>query len=133
MRSDLDSLAKTLTALMLRAAPEMTVKAAGERGVHLLASWDNPRMPGQPMWFGGVQRMKNYVSYHLMPVYSHAALAATIPPGLRARMQGKSCFNFRAEDPALFEQLEALTRAAAAAYARPFRLEGAGRATRTVT
>ena len=60
-------------------------------------------------------------------------LAATIPPGLKARMQGKSCFNFRAEDPALFAQLEALTRNAAAAYARPFRLEGKGRETRVVT
>ena len=133
MGSDLDSLAKTLTALMLRAAPEMTVQAAGERGVHLLASWDNPRMPGQPMWFGGVQRMKAYVSYHLMPVYSHAALAATIPPELKARMQGKSCFNFKAENPALFDQLEVLTRAAAAVYAEPFSLEGRGRETRVVS
>ena len=133
MGSDLDSVAKALTALMMRAAPGMTVKAAGDRGVHLLASWDNPRMPGQPMWFGGVQKMKNYVSYHLMPVYSHAALAATIPPELKKRMQGKSCFNFKAEDPALFAQLEVLTRAAAAAYATPFRLEGKGRETRIVT
>ena len=109
MSSDLDSVAKALTALMMRAAPEMTVKAAGDRGVHLLASWDNPRMPGQPMWFGGVQRMKNYVSYHLMPVYSHAALAATIPPDLKKRMQGKSCFNFKAVDDALLTELAALT------------------------
>jgi hypothetical protein len=122
MNNDLDGVAKTLTALMRRAAPEMIVKAAGDRGIHLLARWDNPRQPGQPMWFGGVQTMKNYVSYHLMPVYSHASLAATIPPDLKKRMQGKSCFNFKAEDPALFEQLEALTRAAAAIYAKPFTL-----------
>ena len=133
MSDDLDNVAKTLTELMLRAAPDMTVKAAGDRGVHLLASWDNPRMPGQPMLFGGVQKMKNYVSYHLMPVYSHASLAATIPPALKTRMQGKSCFNFKIEDPVLFDQLEVLTRAAAAAYARPFRLEGKGRETRIVT
>ncbi len=133
MSDDLDKVAKTLTELMLRAAPDMTVKAAGDRGVHLLASWDNPRMPGQPMWFGGVQKMKNYVSYHLMPVYSHASLAVTIPPALKTRMQGKSCFNFKVEDPVLFDQLEVLTRAAAAAYARPFRLEGKGRETRVVT
>ena len=133
MANDLDGVAKTLTVLMIRAAPDMTVKAAGDRGVHLLASWDNPRMPGQPMWFGGVQKMKNYVSFHLMPVYSHASLAATIPPDLKKRMQGKSCFNFKAVDLALFEQLEVLTRAAAAVYARPFRLEGKGRETRMVT
>lgn len=122
MSRDLDSVAKTLTALMRRAAPDMIVKAAGDRGIHLLARWDNPRQPGQPMWFGGVQTMKNYVSFHLMPVYSHASLAAIIPPELKQRMQGKSCFNFKTEDPALFDQLEILTRAAAAVYAEPFTL-----------
>ena len=132
MSNDLDQVAKALTDLMRRAAPDMTVKAAGDRGVHLLAAWDNPLKPGQPMWFGGVQTMKNYVSYHLMPVYSHAALAATIPPELKKRMQGKSCFNFKAQDPVLFAQLEILTRAAAAAYAKPFRIEGKGRETRVV-
>lgn len=122
MSNDLDTVASTLTAIMLRAAPDMTVSAAGDRGVHLLAGWDNPRMPGQPMWFGGVQRMKAYVSYHLMPVYSHPALAATIPPQLKARMQGKSCFNFKTKDPLLFARLEALTREAAKLYAHPFKL-----------
>ena len=132
MSNDLDAVAKTLTALIRRAAPDMIVKAAGDRGIHLLATWNNPRQPGQLMWFGGVQKMKNYVSFHLMPVYSHPALLAKIPPDLRKRMQGKSCFNFKAEDPALFDQLEALTREAAAVYARPFRIEGNGRETRVV-
>ncbi len=122
MADALDGVAQTLTALMTRAAPGMTVTAAGDRGVHLLASWDNPRQPGRRMWFGGVQRMKNYVSFHLMPVYTHPALAAKIPPDLKKRMQGKSCFNFRVEDPALFDQLETLTREAAAVYATPFSL-----------
>ena len=132
MSGDLEGVARSLTALMRRAAPDMIVKAAGDRGIHLLAHWDNPRKPGQPMWFGGVQTMKTYVSFHLMPVYSHASLAATIPPELRKRMQGKSCFNFKAQDPALFDQLEALTREAAAVYAKPFRIEGKGRETRVV-
>lgn len=123
MGGDLDAVARTLTELMVRAAPGMTVKAAGTRGVQLLADWDNPLKPGQRMWFGGVRTMKTYVSVHLMPVYSHPSLAETIPPPLRKRMQGKSCFNFRAEDPALFAELEALIRAAAAVYARPFTLE----------
>ena len=133
MSNDLDGVAKTLTALIRRAAPGMVVKAAGDRGIHLLATWDNPRQAGQPMWFGGVQKMKAYVSYHLMPVYSHPSLAAKIPPELKKRMQGKSCFNFKAQDPALFDQLEALTREAAAAYAKPFRIEGKGRETRVVS
>lgn len=123
MSGDLEGVGRSLTDLMVRAAPGMTVKAAGPRGVQLLADWDNPLKPGQRMWFGGVQTMKNYVSVHLMPVYSHPALAATIPPALRRRMQGKSCFNFKAEDPALFAELETLIRAAAAVCARPFTLE----------
>lgn len=133
MSGELDRVADALTALMIRAAPDMTVERGEGGGVRLLASWDNPRTPGQRMWFGGVRTMKAYVSYHLMPVYSHAALAATIPPALKRRMQGKSCFNFKALDPALFDQLETLTRDAAAAYARPFSLEGKGRQTRVVS
>jgi hypothetical protein len=133
MDNQLGQVAEALTALMIRAAPAMTVERGEGGGVRLLASWDNPRTPGQRMWFGGVRTMKAYVSYHLMPVYSHAALAATIPPALKRRMQGKSCFNFKVLDPALFDQLEALTRDAAAAYARPFRIEGKGRETRIVT
>ena len=132
MSDDLKAVARTLTALIRRAAPAMGVRAAGDRGIHLLATWDNPRQPGQPMWFGGVQTMKSYVSFHLMPVYSHPSLAAKIPPELKKRMQGKSCFNFKVEDPALFEQLETLTREAAAAYAKPFRIEGKGRETKVV-
>ena len=67
---------------------------------------------GEPMFFGAVQLKKNYVSYHLMPVYTDPDLLATVSPELRKRMQGKSCFNFYTVDPALFEQLAALTEAA---------------------
>ena len=122
MSSDLDAVAKSLTALMLRAAPEMDPKSASELGVLLLTPWEHPRKKGEQMWFGNVRKMKNYVSYHLMPVYSHPELAAKIPPALKTRMQGKSCFIFKVEDPELFDQLEALTRRAAAVYATPFKL-----------
>jgi hypothetical protein len=66
---------------------------------------------GTRLWFGGVQAKKRYVSYHLMPVYLNPALLDDVSPALRKRMQGKSCFNFTKEDPALFEELAALTRA----------------------
>jgi hypothetical protein len=75
------------------------------------------------MWFGVVRAGKAYVSYHLMPVYSHAALAARISPALKKRMQGKSCFNFSKPDPELFEELAALTREGATIYSSPFKLE----------
>lgn len=123
MSGDLESVAKTLTALMRRAAPAMSVKSASDWGIQLLADWDNPLKPGERMWFGGVRAMKTYVSVHLMPVYSHPSLAARIPATLRKRMQGKSCFNFKAEDPELFGQLEVLIREAAEVYAKPFTLQ----------
>jgi hypothetical protein len=66
---------------------------------------------GTRLWFGGVQVKKGYVSYHLMPVYVNAALLDDVSPALRRRMQGKSCFNFTKVDPALFEELAALTQA----------------------
>lgn len=70
----------------------------------------------QPLFFGAVQLKRTYVSFHLMPVYVHPALLAGLSPALRARMQGKSCFNFRKADPALFRELSALTKAGYAFY-----------------
>lgn len=63
----------------------------------------------KPLWFGGVLIKKNYVSYHLMPVYVNPALLETVSPALKNRMQGKSCFNFRSSDPSLFNELAELT------------------------
>jgi hypothetical protein len=61
------------------------------------------------LWFGGVQIRKNYVSYHLMPVYMYSDLLKGISPELKKRMQGKSCFNFKEVDKDLFKQLADLT------------------------
>lgn len=64
---------------------------------------------GKPLWFGGVQIMKNYVSFHLMPVYMNPTLQKQISPELKKRMQGKACFNFTAPDEKLFGELAKLT------------------------
>jgi hypothetical protein len=63
----------------------------------------------KPLWFGGVQLRKRYVSYHLMPVYLNPALLEGISPDLKRRMQGKSCFNFTSSDASLLKELAALT------------------------
>lgn len=52
---------------------------------------------------------KAYVSYHFMPVYMFPQLAAGMSKELRARMQGKSCFNFKRVDGSLFHELAAVT------------------------
>ena len=63
----------------------------------------------KPLFFGSVQIKKTYVSYYLMPVYVFPDLLETLSPELKRRMQGKSCFNFKSVDPALFEELAQLT------------------------
>jgi hypothetical protein len=67
----------------------------------------------QPLYFGGVRRGKNYVSFHLMPVYASSELMKGVSAELRKRMQGKSCFNFKTVDKPLFRELSELTRAGA--------------------
>lgn len=70
----------------------------------------------KPLFFGAVQLKKNYVSYHLMPLYVDPQLLEGISEGLKSRMQGKSCFNFARTDRALFRELAALTKAGYARY-----------------
>jgi hypothetical protein len=60
--------------------------------------------------FGGVEIKKNYVSYHLMPVYAYPELLETITATLKKRMQGKSCFNFTKMDAETLKELESLTK-----------------------
>ncbi len=64
----------------------------------------------KPIWFGAVLWKKSAVTYHLFPLYFNPKLQAAVPPELMRRKQGKTCFNFQRPDPALFAQLDALTR-----------------------
>ena len=73
---------------------------------------------GYRLWFGGVKIKKNYVSAHVMPVYVHPELLATISPALRKRMQGKACFNFKVKDEALLDELGALIARGVESFAR---------------
>lgn len=71
---------------------------------------------GKPLFFGAVQVRKSFVAYHLMPVYFKPDLLTSVSPELTARMQGKSCFNFRTTDPVLFRELSVLTKSAYASF-----------------
>ena len=62
------------------------------------------------VFFGSTVVKKNYVSFYLMPVYMCPDLLDRISPELKKHMQGKSCFNFKQPDPALFKELARLTR-----------------------
>lgn len=70
----------------------------------------------KPLFFGAVQVKKAYVSFHLMPTYLKPELVASLSPELKARMHGKSCFNFSAVEPTVLEELSALTKASYASY-----------------
>lgn len=69
----------------------------------------NEASKGREVWFGAVGERKSYVSYHLMPVYAFPDLLKKVSPELKARMQGKSCFNFKEVDEKLFAELARLT------------------------
>jgi hypothetical protein len=62
-----------------------------------------------PMPVAWVQMDKNYVGFHHMGVYGFAKLRDGMSWELKARMQGKSCFNFKTADEKLFKELEQIT------------------------
>src|SRR6185503_2797421 len=88
----------------------LVVSKEGPRGVYL----ELPGYEGKPWGYvGGTRVGKAYVSYYLMGAYD-GELAKSISPGLRKRMQGKTCFNFTKVDEPLFAELEGLTAKAVA-------------------
>jgi len=79
-------------------------------GDYQLCSTSMTDRTGRPLFIAAVQTRKNYVSFHLMPVYACPDLVKGISPSLKKRMQGKACFNFTAIDPAHVKELSALTK-----------------------
>jgi hypothetical protein len=80
----------------------------GNVGPAMLKVWKGKmKKPAIPV--GWVEIGKAYVSYHLMAIYGNDKLLDGMSQELKARMQGKTCFNFKQEDEALFQELEHLT------------------------
>jgi hypothetical protein len=89
---------------------------AGVPGPATLKSWGGKRrVPTIPVAW--VHLGKSYVSYHLMGVAGNAALLAGVSKALKARMKGKTCFNFKVDDD-LFQELDDLTARSIAAFKR---------------
>ena len=59
--------------------------------------------------FAAVIIMKNYVSFHLLPLYMSPEMNAAVSEKLSARRQGKGCFNFTTIEPGTLKELAALT------------------------
>lgn len=86
----------------------MNVKVNSEENYYLDTPMINLKNK-QPVFFGAVTINKNYVSFHLMPVYAFPPLLDGISKELKKRMQGKSCFNFKELNEGLIEELTKLT------------------------
>jgi hypothetical protein len=74
-----------------------------------------PQHKGEPLFFASIRVGKAYVSFHLLPLYMCPSLATQVPAGLKKRMQGKACFNFKAAPDA--DQLAGLAKLTASGLA----------------
>jgi hypothetical protein len=104
-----DATFDTLRGVLSQFVPELRVQI-DEPGEYQLSSQTLKDRIGRPLFVAAVQSRKNYVSYHLMPVYTSPELLKNVSPDLRKRMQGKSCFTFRTIDSQQVEELSRLTR-----------------------
>ena len=112
MSDEFPSVFAELRSLMLEAAPGMVITDDTPTTFTLKTPWIEARTK-QPAWFGWIAIKKSYVAYHLMPLYALPTLHDAVSPSLEKRKQGKTCFNFKKADPALFEDLRLLTEKAA--------------------
>lgn len=108
-KSDFPAVFAALRPILAAHAPKLVVRKDARDDFQLYAP--KPDARGRDMYFGGVRIGKSYVSFHLMPVYVHPELLDGAPEALRARMQGKSCFNFRDTDATTLAALRRLTKA----------------------
>jgi hypothetical protein len=118
MRKTNTKFAETFAALRTILEPHakrMTV-TVDEPGHYQLASPTMTDRVGRPLFCAAVQINRNYVSYHLMPIYGNKALLDSLPPSLKKRMQGKSCFNFTTIEPAQLKELAVVTKKGIAGF-----------------
>ena len=130
-RSDFGSTFAALRKVLARHKAGLAV-TVDEPGDYQLSSSTMKDRIGRPLFVAGVQIKKNYVSYHLMPIYMNPALQKKLSPALRKRMQGKSCFNFTDIAPEQIGEISDITRAGFAMF-KNLQLpwdRGAGKATK---
>jgi hypothetical protein len=120
--SELQPIFKELRAILIKQAPGFRVS---EDSAHHYALEATPGPATLRAWGGQVRRAripvawveirKTYVSYHLMGV-GHPKVRRAMSTRLEARMQGKTCFNFKTNDETIFRELERLTVRGLAAF-----------------
>ena len=123
MPNEFDSIFTKLRAILRHHAGTLQVKddtpvsycLEGGTGPATLRAWDG-KMKTRTIPVAWVQIGKAYVSYHLMGMYGNDTLRDGMSKQLKSRMQGKTCFNFKTEDEALFKELEELTARSIAGF-----------------
>jgi hypothetical protein len=108
---------KTFEALKTVLAPykdKLLVVSDNDQAFSINTKPDEKKEKGE--FFAAIQINKNYVSFHLMPVYYYPELLKNISVNLRKRMQGKSCFNFSEPDSAMLKELSSLTKSSFQKY-----------------
>jgi hypothetical protein len=86
----------------------------GEVGQATVQAWGGrKKRPTIPVAW--VETGKAYVSYHLMGI-ENPDLCSSMSNELKARMHGKTCFNFKTGDEALFKELETVTARSISAF-----------------
>ena len=108
MEDNFQSTFDQLKSLLKKFKKNLRVKTDSNDNYYLNAGYDVKSKAD--IYFGAVQIKKNYVSYHLMPVYVNPKLLDGISPELKKRMQGKSCFNFKEVDKTMLSELSDLTK-----------------------
>ncbi len=109
MPDNLEAIFEQLKTVLQQFESELNIKVETAGKYYLLSKKLDEKK--RQIWFGGVEIKKNYVSFHLIPVYIFPELLKDISPELKKRLTGKSCFNFKKSDNALFADLENLTKA----------------------
>jgi hypothetical protein len=80
----------------------------GKPGPATLKLWGGKlKKPVMPVAW--IEIGKTYVSYHIMGLYANTALQNGLSKELKARMQGKTCFNFKNINETVFKELEQMT------------------------
>lgn len=107
---DLGAVFDALRGVLARYANRPGVAFEERRGVCQISLTTRTDRTGRPLFVASANVNKNYVSYHLMPLYMNPALKDSIPAALKKRLQGKACFNFTSVDTAALKDLAKLTK-----------------------
>jgi hypothetical protein len=111
MAADFDGAFAALKSPFAKVSKRLAVKADTPIEYTLVTKTASPfpQHKGEPLYFGSVRLGKAYVSFHLLPIYMCPELIKGMSPGLKKRMQGKACFNFKSSpEPELLAELKQL-------------------------